>query len=189
MIEYIIKNITLETPIHTLIILCFLYSVYYYIQWRKNRRPKMLSIKYINHEHSRRLLFTITSNNPNGSEILNKPIKVKILSKNIFKQNVTIFLTFTTHEFYLNSKLHLDIIPNWLIQKQESFVAELSDNQLTQDGTYKITAYTSDGRCSNTIQINSDFNLIHDEAHQDNKLKKSVRILQNEPDKEHIISN
>jgi hypothetical protein len=116
-------------------------------------------------------------NNPNGSEILDKPIKVKKLSKNIFKHKNIIFLNFTKDEIFLNSKPHLDIIPNWFINRQESFVSVLSDNQLIQEGTYKITAYTSDGQCSNTLEVNSDFSIKLIEEDHKNKQRKSPHIF------------
>lgn len=112
----------------------------------------MPAAEYINDEYGRRFLFTVISNNPNGSEILKKPLKVTKLPHKMFRRKNTIYLNILPNEDFLNPKIHYDTIPNWLLKGQESFVATLSDNHLTEKGTYKITFYTSDGSCSKTLE-------------------------------------
>ena len=112
----------------------------------------MPAIEYINDGYGRRFLFTVISNNPNGSEILKKTLKVEKLPHKKFRKNKILYLNFLLNKDFLNPNIHSDKIPNWLLKGQESFVAILNDNHLTEKGTYKISFYTSDGSCSRTLE-------------------------------------
>ena len=82
----------------------------------------------INDERGRRILFTVISNNPNGSEICKKPLKVKEIRHNFFRHKNILHLDFIDNEKFLNPNIHFDSIPEWTLKGQKSFVAKLKDN-------------------------------------------------------------
>ncbi|MCK9425539.1 MAG: hypothetical protein M0Q21_05850 [Ignavibacteriaceae bacterium] len=147
MLEILSKLFTLENIVGITAIL----GVFFTIYSKRKPRPSMSTAEYINDEYGRRLLFTIISTNPNGSAISKKPLKVEKLPHKIFRHKKIFYLNSITNKDFLNPKIHYDSIPNWLIKGQESFVATLNDNQLTEEGNYKLTFYTSDGSCSQTL--------------------------------------
>jgi len=151
MMDKILELITLENIVGIVVLFGFLFSVYQYKQSKKILRPSMPAAQYISDAYGRRLLFTVISNNPKGSEILKKQLKVEKVPRRKFKRKNIIYLNFIPNKVFLNSSIHFDSIPNWLIKGQESFVAILADNHLTEEGTYKLTFHTSDGSCSNTL--------------------------------------
>jgi hypothetical protein len=120
------------------------------ISLRKNR-PSMPTAQGINDEMGRRILFTVISNNPTGSEICKKPLKVEEIPHKIFHRKNILYLDFVANKDFLKDENYFDSVSEWTLKGQQSFVAKLNDSQLTKEGTYKLTFYTSDGKCSHNI--------------------------------------
>jgi hypothetical protein len=145
------KLITLDNIVGIIIILGFIFTIYQYRQSKKKLRPSMPTVQTINDELGRRILFTIISNNPSGSEISKKLLKVEKIPHKLFHRKNIFYLNFMDNEEFLDGNIHSDKVSVWLLKEQQSFVAKLNDNQLTEAGDFKLTFYTLDGNCSYTI--------------------------------------
>jgi hypothetical protein len=115
--------------------------------------PTFITAQYISDNYGRRILFTVFSNNSNGTIIGKKRLKVEEIRENNSGKNI-IHLNFMKNEDFLNSQYNPDDIPKWTFKGQQSFVAGLSDTQLLKTAAYKITFYTYDGSCSFTLSKN-----------------------------------
>lgn len=127
--------------------------IYLKINIDKNKlRPSMPTLEVVNDKYGSRFLFSVLPNNPAGSKILLKPLRVERVKINQWRKRKEVyFISFQENTDFLSSDRHNSKIPNWFLREQKTFVALLKNSGISKSGRYKLTFYTSDGSCSNIV--------------------------------------
>jgi len=119
---------------------------------KKKLCPSMPTIEVIYDEYATRFLFTVLPNNPAGSKILLKPLRVERVKSNQWRKRKEVyFISFQENAHFLSPDRDNSRVPDWFLKGKRTFVALLKNSGISKSGKYKLTFYTSDGSCSNTV--------------------------------------